>query len=387
MIWVGNKRDPRHASVFYLAMICWHYYADFTATQMETILANNDFCSSDMSRQIANKGLDKVYQAGELLESPSLVWTLFVGFIFQFNQEPFIPLLLNLGLAIGFFAFIHRYSELSPIYSFLLLMFLITSIPITGLSLTGGYRIIELWGFVLFLFLSMRWLVNDLQPIPFFLVLIALFLIFTGLNTLMSANAAILVLLLQKRLFDACVLCSAVLIPLILSSIYLNHYTEFPIPPFLWITLVNGLFFDVQMLLSLIYSHDLIPFWALGGILIIISLTNGKGWDRSKILLMLFILVGLQSLIFFPNDTVQYSSDNLMVVTGLIAIFTWLYQSSIMAEKKHVRMVFITMIVLFSSVYPLWDRMDRPVKRALVTSQYHVSKLLRGISQITMHQN
>lgn len=233
----------------------------------------------------------------------------------------------------------------------------------------------------------MRWLINDLQPIPFFLVLIALFSIFMSLNILMIANAAILVLLLQKRFFDACVLCSAVLIPLILASIYLNHYTEFPIPPLLWVTLVNGLFFDVQTLLSLIYSHDLVPFWALGGILIIISLTNGNGWDRSKILLMLFILVGLQSLIFFPNDTVQYSSDRLMVATGLIAIFTWLYQSSILAEKKHVRMVFITMIVLFSSVYPLWDRMDRPVKRAIMTSQYHVSKFLQDISQITMHQN
>jgi hypothetical protein len=233
----------------------------------------------------------------------------------------------------------------------------------------------------------MRWLINDLQPIPFFLVLMALFSIFFSLNTLMIATAVILILLLQKRFFDACVLSCAVLIPLIISSIYLIHYNKFPLPPFLWVTLVNGLFFDVQTLLSLIYSHDLVPFWAVGGILIIISLTNTKGWDRSKILLLLFLLVGLQSLIFFPNDIMEYSSYSLMVLTGLIAIFTWLYQSSIMAEKKHVRMIFITAIVLFSSVYPLWDRMDRPVKQAIMTSQYHVSKLFQDISQLTMHQN
>lgn len=121
------------ASIFYLTMVGWHWYGGLTVQHTESPIKYNDRIYSDMSRQIADKGLDKVYQAGELLESPSLVWTLFVGFIFQFNQEPFIPLLLNLGLAIGFFAFIHRYSELSPVYSFLLLIFLVSIIPLAGL--------------------------------------------------------------------------------------------------------------------------------------------------------------------------------------------------------------------------------------------------------------
>jgi hypothetical protein len=342
---------------------------------------------SELSMQIADESIKDVYQTGVLLNTRSLFWTLLQSIPCRYDRGPFFSFLLNIIFGLGVLFIIHRYSALGNIYKFLLMLFLIAGIPMTSITLTGGYKMVELFWLCAYIFLVMRWLVNGMQSISISLVLVTFISMFASTSTLILASAAILVLLLQKRFFDAIVLSSTSLLPLFASVFYFMQYTEFLVPPVLWITFVNSLFFDFQVLISLLYHHDLVAFWAMGGILVIISLTNGKGWDRSKLLLMIFIFVGLEVFFFFPHYTFRYTLNILMVLTGLIAIFTWLYQSSIMAEKKHVRMIFITAIVLFSSVYPLWDRMDRPVKQAIMTSQYHVSKLFQDISQLTMHQN
>ena len=85
---------------------------------------------------------------------------------------------------------------------------------------------------------------------------------------------------------------------------------------------------------------------------------------------------------FFPErdraTQLRYFDDS----DGYDCCFYLVIPSSIMAEKRHVRIVWVTIVVLFSSVYPLWDRMDRPVRTAIITSQNQISKFVQDITQM-----